>query len=543
MAEPRFFTYQARLTLDFEQAELLDAYARLQGKVMRSAFAAMQGGRGWREVKPAFQRRFGMTARHLNSIHLELQGKLSAIRQRAPSHIDQLEGRISEALRRIKRLEMRPSRRVDKLHQKRRRLAALEHRLAQLKDDAESGLTRICFGGRKTFRAQFALTANGLQSHDEWRVKWEAARARQIFISGSRDEPCGNMLCQATAADDGTFTLRLRLPDGLQAPKWLRIAGVHLAHGAADVRTALGKMTRVWKTTASGRPYSTYSGQALTYRFLRDEKGWRVFITCAVAAPPLETSSHAGALGLDLNVNHLALAESDRFGNLVASHRIDLCLYGLDKNQRRARISDAMGEVVRLALACGKPLAIERLDLEGRKAEAEGQEPWFRRSLGSFPYRQVSNMLKAASFRAGVQVIEVTSSFTSTIGAVNHARVRGISVHQGAAFAIARRSMRLRESPTVRWALVPVRGGGHVAFELPVRNRSKHVWSHWSNIRTRLRAAHVAHARLGPWRQAPPTPLSPEARALCATWTSTAEPRGANRQQNCSADVLNDVPF
>jgi len=45
----------------------------------------------------------------------------------------------------------------------------------------------------------------------------------------------------------------------------------------------------------------------------------------------------------------------------------------------------------------------------------------------------------------------------------DHAQRLGISVHQGAAIAIARRGLGLSESPTVREATVPTRNGGHVS--------------------------------------------------------------------------------
>ena len=127
----------------------------------------------------------------------------------------------------------------------------------------------------------------------------------------------------------------------------------------------------------------------------------------------------------------------------------------------------------------------------------------------------------------------VNPAYTSVIGSVNHAQVRGISVHMGAALAIARRGLGGSEKPIKRSLVVPARNGGHVTFVLPVRNRAKHVWSQWSAIRTQLKAAHVAHVRSG-GLNSPPAPLSPAMQTLGATWTSTAKPRGANRDQHCS---------
>ena len=39
--------------------------------------------------------------------------------------------------------------------------------------------------------------------------------ATSFFVLGSRDETAGCQLCVASVNDDGTLTLRLRMPDGL----------------------------------------------------------------------------------------------------------------------------------------------------------------------------------------------------------------------------------------------------------------------------------------------------------------------------------------
>jgi hypothetical protein len=185
---------------------------------------------------------------------------------------------------------------------------------------------------------------------------------------------------------------------------------------------------------------------------------------------------------------------------------------------------------------------IERLDFRTKKADLENVDPRQARMLSYFACNQVASGIKSAAFRAGVEVIEVNPAYTSVIGASNYAQKHGIAVHQGAAFAIARRGLGLSERPTVRTGCAPVRNGGHVTFDLPVRNRSKHVWSYWSNVRTCLKAAHAAHFRCGDHKR-PPPPLSPAKPGEGATGNSSAESRHANRSQHCSESVLDDVPW
>ena len=187
-------------------------------------------------------------------------------------------------------------------------------------------------------------------------------------------------------------------------------------------------------------------------------------------------------------------------------------------------------------------MVIEELDFSKKKQELQGTDPRYARMLSSFNCHKIASGIDGACFRAGVGVVKINPAYTSVIGAVNYAQVKGISVHMAAALAIARRGLGLSEKPAVRKVYTPVRNGDHVTFVLPVRNRAKHVWSHWSAIRTKLNAAHVAHVRSGAAKSAP-APLRRAIPALGAYWTSTAGFRGANRQENCSPDVLGDVPW
>jgi IS605 OrfB family transposase len=305
---------------------------------------------------------------------------------------------------------------------------------------------------------------------------------------------------------------------------------------------ALQSSRRISTVTTAGKPTVKRIGSAISYRFVRDAKGWRLF--ASVEARPVEQGSRKelGAIGIDINADHLAVSEVDHFGNLIRPERIALPLYGKTTDQAKALIGDAAVRIAAQAKAAGKPVVVEALNFAKKKAELEAVDPRQARMLSSFACNKVVSSLKAACFRAGVEVVEVNPAYTSVIGAVNHARAKGISVHQGAALAVARRGLGLSEAPAVGEALVPTRNGGHVTFALPARNRAKHVWSHWSAIRTRLKAAHAAHYRSG-FPKEMPAPLSPEMRALGAIRSSGAKSPGANRSQHCSESVWSDVPY
>ena len=112
-------------------------------------------------------------------------------------------------------------------------MANLRHRLAALEADIAAGRVRLCCGSKRLWRKQRHLADNGYASHQEWLRDWRDARSDEFFVLGSRDETAGCQLCVAAVADDGTLTLRLRMPDCLanQHGKYLVIEGVRFAYG------------------------------------------------------------------------------------------------------------------------------------------------------------------------------------------------------------------------------------------------------------------------------------------------------------------------
>jgi IS605 OrfB family transposase len=352
------------------------------------------------------------------------------------------------------------------------------------------------------------------------------------------------------------LTLRLRLPDsviegssaaGAHTGKHVVIEGVRFAYGHDNIVAALNSYSATaaigTKGKSEGKKVRHVTGTALTYRFASDDKGWRVFVAVAVPAPDSSSKAQLGVIGVDFNADHLAVAETDRFGNLIEARRFDAVTYGKTADQSQAIYGDIAVEIAHMARDTGKPVVIEKLDFAQKKAQLETVDRKRSRMLSALSYARAASMLKAACERSGVTVIEVNPAYTSVIGAVNFAQRFGISIHQGAALAIARRGLGLREKPARRVGLVPNRNGGHVAFDLPERNRSKHVWTFWAGARRKLSAALAEHYRCAGKKPAPPSTLGIlSSRSSRSNRFSGAQSPGAS-QQYCSADELGDAPF
>ena len=480
----------------------------------RKLFADVAAGRSAAPLKREYIREHGIPARLFSAVRVSLDGKVSAVRAAQRLRVDGLERRIAPGERRVAQAEEQG--RWQQVHQKRRRLANLRSRLVGLEADLGAGRVRLCFGSRRLWRKQHHLEQNGYASHAEWLRDWQDACSNEFFVLGSRDETSGCQLCVASIADDGSLTLRLRMPDCLanQHGKYLVIPHVRFAYGHEQVLAGLqsnAEYAAYRREHGDKAARSTSLGQAISYRFKRDGKGWRVFVSTEMTDVPVVTDRRRGALGVDLNADHLAVAETDASGNYLNAWRVPLVTYGKSQRQSEALIGDAVASVVEYAKEVGKPVVIEKLDFRQKKAALEGEARKYSRMLSSFAYDKIKAYFLSRGYRQGVEVHQVNPAYSSVVGRVKFMERYGLTVHQAAALVLARRSLGFSERIPRRW-VAPIGNGVHIAFTVPVRMRVKHVWTYWGVISAQLRPALAAQHRLGKRRRRP-NPVQAVARA------------------------------
>jgi IS605 OrfB family transposase len=472
-------TYQTRPQIDESQDTILSAYSQLLNKVERSLYAEKAKGKATASCKNIFLKQFGVTARQFNACKVSLEGKVAAARASQKSILSHLQQKIESLDKQMRQLEKKASKHFI-VHQKQRRKAHLLERLKRLQEDNAQGHVHLCFGGKKLFRAQFHLEKNGFSSHEQWHRTWEAKRNNEFFVLGSKDETSGNQTCVAKVQPNGQLHLYLRLPRALEERhgKYMEIKNIAFAYGHDAILAGL------------------QNKQALCYRFKKDEKGWRVFVSLALAKPQTHSKEAKGAIGIDLNSDHIACVETDRFGNPIFKQTFSWICYGKSRNQLKALTAEVCKKIVEKAEKSQKPIVIEALDFQKKKLLLkEKNNRKHARFLSSFAYGLFFHFLIARAFKHGIKVHRVNPAFTSVIGRINYARRYGLSIHLAAALCIARRHQKFSETPSFSQGKIPDGKGGHVAFVLPVRNRTKHVWHFWSQVKKKLTMALVAHFR------------------------------------------------
>jgi len=134
--------------------------------------------------------------------------------------------------------------------------------------------------------------------------------------------------------------------------------------------------------------------KALSCRFKRDEKGWRIFISFTQEKTPVLTKEAIGGIGIDVNADHLALTEIDPKGNPTYKKTFPLSTYGKTTDQIKALVGDACQKIVAFAKEKQKPLIAEKLDFTKKKATLkEGSSPKLAGMLSSLSYSHILESL------------------------------------------------------------------------------------------------------------------------------------------------------
>ena len=441
----RQVTCQTRFQIDENTDKTLTSYAYLLSNVTRKLFAD-SFKKSFSDLKSDYLKRFQITARQFNSCKIELEGKIAAYKETLSLLISKVTRKIKSTQNTMASLEKKKKK--EELHQVKRRFFILNQKKQRLEEDQKKGKIRLCFGSKKLFKAQFNLEENGYANHNKWKQDWVNKRNRNFFIVGSKDESSGNQTCQIKLQENGKFSLFLRLPNGFDQ-KILVLTDIDIPYRKIDLLNCIKNNEKRKELQKLKNPSFKNFGQAINYRFLKDEKGWRVFISFKVFEPIWESFEKFGCIGVDININHLAVVETDRFGNPISKKNIPCCVYGKTKKQALAIIGDASKKIVELATSTKKPIVLENLDFDKKKDTLNktlGKK--YSRMLSSFSYKKIIETIIGKAWDEKIKVFQVNPAYTSVIGRVKFAKRYGLTVHDFAALVIARRYMRFLKKTT-----------------------------------------------------------------------------------------------
>lgn len=349
-----------------------------------------------------------------------------------------------------------------------------ENRIKEIEERIATRTYSICVGSKRMFRKQFHLEENGYESLDEWIKDWREVRSRQFSVLGSSTETGGCQLCVLQRQEDGRYSVKLSMLTSLEEEygKHITLTNIEIPHKSEMLLQAVmlnelmaQKRREVYRTnklikkenkerekedqvpTLKEADCLKGMGHALNYRFLKDDRGWRLFITLRQPeVPSIITDRSKGSLGVDFNADHLAHAEINGSGNLVQAGTITLLPANqVSSMQNRTQVEEACKSLVRKAYLLRKPIIIEDLDFEYKKYQmTAGQNVEKNRMLSALSYRLFRETVIRQAMMLGVEVILVNPAYTSLLGELKYMN-QVSSVHMAASIVIARRGCGFRE--------------------------------------------------------------------------------------------------
>ena len=522
-------TFQTRIRTSTEEATALQSFASHFSKIKHSLLGKVLEADGDKEtlnaLKVRFCKKYEITARQYNAIYVEVTGLISGTRELQKTQAKDLKEKIAalsvppEERKGRQKYKETPKQK----HYRIRKLHATEQKLKNLKFDMMEGKLHVTFGSKKLFEARQHLIKSGYVKEDgtedieRWDQEWLEARENQFSVIGSKSETGGCQGCTATIQEDGNIQLRLRLPNG-SPQKYLVLKNVNFNTGHKKVIGALK------------------AGIALSYRFIKDKKSWKIHVSLDLPEVTQVSIQHSGRVSVDLNADHLAVSDLNRHGNAVHRFNIPLITLGKSTEQTQAIVGDAVKVLLDYAKKVGKPLAVEKLDFQRKKATLGFESTKYARMLSSLAYSLILNTIKARAFDAGIEVFEVNPAFTSVMGEVLYQRRLGMSRHQSASVVIGRRSMKFRDRAPASFRVPPLQ---------TCTDLMGHVREIWPGIVKRRAALNRASVLGKTTLKAPSRKGGLPVVELGPILDSEQAGEMANRVQNCSGHVgtLTNVSF
>ena len=342
------------------------------------------------------------------------------------------------------------------------------------------GKLPLCFGSKALFHKQFNFQhyhknynpKQRLHYFKQWQLDWKAQRSHSFYLMGTKAESQGNQSCQALLQDNGLFTLKIRLPDAILLANnpnhnitkrsdnnYLFLRDINFGYAHDKLKQAIS------------------NGEHIHYRFTKNINkcstkygSWTIAFSIEEKAKPLVSNKNVGALGIDLNQEHISVADIDYNGNLLKAYDIPLKLsYAsdtyhanpdmrnndkittLNSNQSTWVLEQVVIEICRMAKDKLKPIVVEELDFEYKKSALSNvnNNSLFskkrNKQLSAFVYSKFKQALLSRAEKEGIEIIQVNPSYTSLLGLVKYQKVKGLSIHQAASYVIGRKGLGYKE--------------------------------------------------------------------------------------------------
>ena len=419
--------------------EYVDDCRKRQSKIMRKTFHAIKNSDKFNKssYNTYLQNEYGITYRTANSIILDAQGRLNALKglkvfekRQLEQKIEHLEEKvlpklISKRDDYIAQLKSNPKSSLVRLRNIRRKIVAKKNKLNRLKQklnnviyQIESGRLKLCFGTKYLLKRDYE--------------GFVEQRDSQMTFVGSKSEKAQNSMLQLSYnPKNNQFGIKLRKDFRAFKNVSKYVYGrVYFRHHKSELISILRQ------------GYSP-----LSYKIIKKRNRFYLYCTFEIHVDNDEflTRSSYGAIGLDFNKGFVTLSETNGYGHLL---RTQVLPYRFKAGSKTTTdLQKLVNDVVDIALQTGKDICIENLDFKKKKAKTESRQGRkYNEMIHSLAYRQFSDFVEGIAFRNLVYVRKVNPAWTSWLAERLYCPRMKLNVHVGASFVIARRGQGFKDT-------------------------------------------------------------------------------------------------
>ena len=384
------------------------------------------------------QKKFSVTTRTANSAIYEVEEIISSSLALIPLNIEKLEARIDNKIKIIekKKKEMAKIHASRKTNTKRLRklkfhiyniynsINKIRQKIENLERQLNEKKPNICMGTKK-------LARNDIKT-------FKQHRDSQINYIGKAREKQGNANFQMQYVKKGNFfTMKVRRDFG----KWKDDrSSERFAYGKCHFKYGGRQLRDVMRDNAS----------PVTVSVIRRNNRYYLFATVTVSYEnsAIVTRKEHGVIGIDFNKGFVNICETDEKGNIVS---IEKMKYPFGKaGITNAGLADVISKVSKKAIETGKSIVSEDLSFEKKKRKAKkavtSTEKERMRMLHSLPYSRYAQILENITFNKRIELIKVNPAYTSRTAEQKFCNQMKLNIHNGAAYVIARKGMRIKDS-------------------------------------------------------------------------------------------------
>lgn len=302
---------------------------------------------------------------------------------------------------------------------------------------------RIVFGTKKLYSQKDALDKDGnaAGNRKEWKQGFYEKRHSSISLPGRHTSKDCNFLVRRPSIKDlkekeylhgDADALIIRCMDGEEAVLYGFFLAQHQEEWAGILHAA----------PRSRKPV------CYNIQLKRDRKGRQYLIPSATLSLEnryCNSSLEDGCVSIDLNYDHVALADIDKDGNYLSGKILRFDPEDKTSGQLSDEIGRLMSEVGKFCEDRKKPLIMEDIDTVISRGGMRYGNAKGNRHASIFAYRKMTSCLENQAYKRSFGLLKIDPAYTSQMGKFLYMRKMGISIHAAASYAIGLKGMGLRE--------------------------------------------------------------------------------------------------